>query len=94
VDGRGRRDHGAHGVQRLLLELVEGVEDNGVRAGYLLRHLQGEVEHELVGVRRAHEAWEVLEPEVLAHPRRPVRRRRVQEPVRQLLGVCNDEGQG
>jgi len=43
------------------------------------------VDHELVGVRGADEAWEVLETHVLAHPRRRALHRRVQEPVRQLL---------
>jgi hypothetical protein len=84
VDGRGGRDHVAHAVDRLMLELVEGVEEQSVRAGYLLRHLEGEVDHELVGVRRADEAWEVLEPGVLAQPGHAVHRR-VQEPIRQLL---------
>jgi hypothetical protein len=84
VDGHRRRQHRAHRVERLRLELVEGVEHGGVRLRQPLRHVEREVEHVLVGVRRAEERREVLEPQVLAHPRRPVHRR-VQEPVRQLL---------
>ncbi|TVU13637.1 hypothetical protein EJB05_37057, partial [Eragrostis curvula] len=68
ADGVDRRQHGAHGVKRFSLEVVEGVDGDGVGQGEALRLAHQQVEHDVVAVRGADEAGEVAQLHAFAHP--------------------------
>ncbi|WVZ84783.1 hypothetical protein U9M48_031772, partial [Paspalum notatum var. saurae] len=69
VDGRQQL---GHGVQRRGVELVEGVDDDRGRLRHAGSLVDEEVEHDVVGVRGAHEAGEVAQLQVLGRAGDPV----------------------
>ncbi|WVZ85184.1 hypothetical protein U9M48_032134 [Paspalum notatum var. saurae] len=69
VDGR---EQLGHGVQQRGVELVEGVDDDRGRLRHAGRLVDEEVEHDVVGVRGAHEAGEVAQLQVLGRAGDPV----------------------
>jgi hypothetical protein len=77
--GVDRREDGGERGHHVLLELVQGVEDEGLGAGGALHLLERGGHHDVVGVRGAAECRHVPKPHV-AHPRHPLQRR-VQVPV-------------
>ncbi|WVZ77085.1 hypothetical protein U9M48_024986, partial [Paspalum notatum var. saurae] len=67
ADGVQRREDGAHGVQRRGLQVVEGVDHDGVRERQPLDLAHEDVEHDVSPVLGADEAGEVAQLHAVAH---------------------------
>ena len=87
ADGVHAREDAAHRVDDVLLQRVERVEDDPLRAVRVLGLVAVEVDHEFVRVRRADEAGNVSQTDA-RHPGHPVEHR-VQVPVGQVALICS-----
>uniref|UniRef100_A0A804NXN9 Uncharacterized protein n=1 Tax=Zea mays TaxID=4577 RepID=A0A804NXN9_MAIZE len=87
ADGVDAREDAAQRAHDVLLQRVERVDDDPLRAARVLGLPAVEVDHELVRVRRADEAGHVSQTDA-PHPGHPVEHR-VQVPVGQVALICS-----